>query len=52
MMSILIATFNPMLLLFFCIALGFVLHKTHLLPAQLPKLEKSYAAMKNQHSQK
>ena len=32
MMSILIATFNPMLLLFFCIALGFVLHKTHLLP--------------------
>ena len=32
MMSILIATLNPMLLLFFCIALGFVLHKTHLLP--------------------
>ena len=32
MTDILIATLNPMLLLFFCIALGFVLHKTHLLP--------------------
>jgi predicted permease len=32
MTDILIAVLNPMLLLFFCIALGFVLHKTHILP--------------------
>lgn len=32
MIDILAATLDPMLLLFFCIALGFVLHKTHILP--------------------
>ncbi len=32
MIATITATLNPMLLLFFCIALGFVLHKTRILP--------------------
>ena len=32
MLATITATLNPMLLLFFCIALGFVLHKTKILP--------------------